>query len=150
MSKKYITNSKYPEANLIYTKTLDNNKKRHLIGISNEAYLKSKEMAEKERYNTLVDYVNETLLQNAERGKFLNMYASFLKQDYVSEDAVYIKDSKINKIAIVRLLEYSDEDLNNSGYYVFCETCASDSCIHVRYSLATGSVNRLRLSERMA
>jgi hypothetical protein len=128
----------------------DENKKRRPINISNEAYLKSREIVEREGKGTLVEYVNETLLKNAERDHFLKLYALYIKEDYISEDAVYLKDSKLNKIAIVRLKEYPDEDLDNSGYYGFCETCLSDSCIHVRHSLVTGSLMTLKLSDKMA
>lgn len=127
-----------------------NDKKRRPINISNEAYLKSREIVEREQKGTLVDYVNETLLKNAERDNFARMYAYYVKEDYVSEDAVYLKDSKLNKIAIVRLKTYADEDLENSGYYAFCETCLVDNCIHVRQSLVTGSIYRLKLSDKMA
>ena len=159
MRQKYTKKSKYPDYNVIDTKKrmskasnhIDNeNKKRRPINISNEAYLKSREIVEREQKGTLVDYVNETLLRNAERDNFIKMYANHVKEDYVSEDAVYLKDSKLNKIAIVRLKMYPVDDLDNSGYYGYCETCLSENCIHVRHSLVTGSLMRLKLSDKMA
>jgi hypothetical protein len=127
-----------------------NDKKRRPINISNEAYLKSREIVERDERGTLVDYVNQTLLINAERDHFLKIYAPYVKEDYVSEDAVYLKDSKLNKIAIVRLKMYADDDLENSGYYAFCETCLVDNCIHVRQVLVTGSICRLKPEHKKA
>lgn len=157
MRQSYTTKSKYSDNKVLTTKKQmseainnDENKKRRPINISNEAYLKSREIVEKQQRGTLVDYVNETLLKNAEREHFLKMYSYYVKEDYVSEDAVYLKDSKLNKIAIVRLKEYPDDDLENSGYFAFCETCLVDNCIHIRHALVTGSLLRLKLSDKMA
>jgi hypothetical protein len=115
---------------------------RHPVNISTEAYINSKELAEKKNV-TLVNYVNSVLVDNAKKVNFLTRYTNHIKEDYISEDTIYLKDSKLNKTAIVKLKEHTDPDLPDSRITIYCETCDSDSCIHVRFTLASNSILKL-------
>ncbi len=99
---------------------------------------------------TLYDFVNELIISSAKRDKFIKMYAPHISEEHITENVVFLNDTKLNKIAVIRLKEYPDTDLENSGYYGYCETCDSDSCIHVKASLASGSLMRLSLSGKKA
>lgn len=124
-------------------------KKLHTVNIYDKTYRKIKEIL-LERGGTITDFINETLMGYVDKDSFLAMYAPNLKQELQSDDTLYIKDKKLDKIAIVRLKIYPDTDLDNSGFYGYCETCNSDNCIHVRYSLASGSLMQLRPLDKTA
>ena len=76
------------------------------------------------------------------------MYAPHLSEDYISKNAIFLNDTKLNKTAIIKIKECPDTDLKNSGFYGYCETCDSDSCIHVRYCLASASILKLRIPNK--
>lgn len=124
-------------------------KKKHPLNISDEAYLAGKKVSE-DKQMTLYDFVNESVLSSVNREQFVKMYAPYISEEHVTENVVFLNDTKLNKIAVVRLREFPDTDLENSGYYGYCETCDSDCCIHVRTSLASGSLSRLKLSDKKA
>lgn len=112
--------------------------------MSKEIYLKAKKLLEilpvKKKF---IEYIDEVVLMNLERNNFLSMAFPHQKTEFVSKDAIYVRDSKQDKSAIVQIKEYKDSDLENSGFYAYCETDNSDSCIHVRYCLASDSLIRL-------
>lgn len=117
-------------------------KRLHTVNITDEVYHKVKSLVQK-KGGTFTDFVNTTLSSHVDRDRFVKMYAPHIVEDYISSNAIYLIDSKLNKTAIIKLKEYPDSDLNNSGFYAVCETCESDSCIHVRQVLVTGSILKL-------
>jgi hypothetical protein len=125
------------------TENMSKSKKLHTVNIYDQTYRKIKQIV-LEKGGTITDIINDTLLGYVDRDKFLSMYAHNLKEELQTEDAIYVKDKKLEKIAVVRLRVYPVEDLDNSGFYGYCETCDSDSCIHVRITLASGSLMRLK------
>ncbi len=124
-------------------------KKLHTVNIKDEVYHEAKSLVQK-KGGTFTDYVNETLSSQIDRDKFVRMYAYHVTEDYISDNAIYLKDSKLNQTAIVTLKEFADTDLDNSGIYAFCEICDSDSCIHVRHVLMTGSLLKLSILYKTA
>lgn len=122
--------------------------KLHSANIYDEAYNKVKNLV-LEKGGTITDFINNLILGYVDRDAFLAMYAPHVKQDFATEDAVYLKDDKMDRIAVVRLKIYPSTDLNNAGYYGYCETCDSDNCIHVRHSLASNSLLQLKPSGKM-
>lgn len=131
------------------TDTTSKSKNLHTVNVYDQTYRKIKAIV-LEKGGTITDLINETLMGYVDRDKFLAMYAPNLKQELQTEDAIYIKDKKLDKIAVVRLRVYPVEDLENSGYFGYCETCDSENCIHVRQSLASGSLLRLQPSDKTA
>jgi len=119
-----------------------NGKKLHTANIVDDVYQKVKALVQK-RGGTFTDFVNDTLSSFIDRDRFVKLYAPHVSEDFVSNNAIYLNDSKLNKTAIVRLKEYPDTDLDNSGFYAVCEICESDSCLHVRQVLVTGSILKL-------
>ncbi|HYG00411.1 MAG TPA: hypothetical protein VD815_09980 [Candidatus Saccharimonadales bacterium] len=126
-----------------------NDKKLHTVNITDQVYHRAKSLVQK-KGGTFTDFVNDTLSSYIDRDRFVKMYAPHITEDYVSNNAIYLNDLKLNKTAIVILKEYPDSDLENSGFYAFCEICESDSCIHVRHVLATGSILKLSTLYKMA
>ena len=124
-------------------------RKKHPLNVSDEAYLAGKKVAEEHKM-TLYDFVNESVLMAVKRDNFVKMYAPYISEEHVTDNVIFLNDTRLNKIAVVRLREFPDTDLENSGYYGYCETCDSDNCIHVRTSLASGSLSRLKLSDKKA
>lgn len=123
-------------------------KKSHTVNISDAVYNGLKEMLI-DRKTTLTDLVNDSLTAQINRNIFLKMYAPHLSEDYVSKNAIFLNDLKLCKTAIVKIKEHPDSDLDNSGFYGYCETCNSDSCIHVRYCLASASILKLDTQGKM-
>lgn len=119
-----------------------NGKKLHTANIVDDVYQKVKALVQK-RGGTFTDFVNDTLSSFIDRDRFVKLYAPHVSEDFVSNNAIYLNDSKLNKTAIVKLKEYPDTDLDNSGFYAVCEICESDSCVHVRQVLVTGSILKL-------
>ncbi|MGD9674670.1 MAG: hypothetical protein AB7U98_14480 [Candidatus Nitrosocosmicus sp.] len=117
-------------------------KKLHTANIVDEVYQQAKYLVQR-KGGTFTDFVNDTLSSHIDRDRFVKMYAPHVTEDFVSNNAIYLNDSKLNKTAIVKLKEYPDTDLDNSGFYAVCEICESDSCIHVRQVLVTGSILKL-------
>lgn len=117
-------------------------KKLHTANIVDDVYQKVKALVQK-RGGTFTDFVNDTLSSFIDRDRFVKLYAPHVSEDFVSNNAIYLNDSKLNKTAIVKLKEYPDTDLDNSGFYAVCEICESDSCVHVRQVLVTGSILKL-------
>lgn len=118
-------------------------KKLHTVNIYDATYKKVKEIL-LDKGGTITDFINDTLMNYVDKDSFLGMYAPNLKEELITEDAIYLKDKKLDKIAIVRLKVYPTEDLENTGYFGYCETCDSDNCIHVRHSLGSNSLMRLK------
>ena len=133
----------------MFSEDAPKSKKLHTVNIYDKTYRKIKEIL-LDKGGTITDFINDTLMGYVDRDSFLAMYAPNLKQELQTEDSIYIKDKKLDKIAIVRLRIYPDTDLENSGYYGYCETCNSESCIHVRYTLASGSIMQLQPLDKMA
>lgn len=129
------------------SKNYKNIKKSHTINVTDIVHKNLKDMLV-EKKCTLTDLVNETLLIHINRNAFLKMYAPHLSEEYISKNAIFLNDTKLNKTAIIKIKEYSDSDLDNSGFYGYCETCESDSCIHVRYCLASASILKLRILDK--
>lgn len=124
-----------------------NTKRSHTVNIQDSVHKNLKEMLVEKRCN-LTELVDESLIIHINRNAFLKMYASHLSEDYISKNAIFLNDSKLNKTAIIKIKEYPDSDLENSGFYGYCETCDSDSCIHVRYCLASASILKLRMLDK--
>ena len=124
-------------------------KKVHTINISDDVYKRVKSHIQ-EKGGTFTEFVNTTLSASLNRHKLSKMYTPYITEDFISQNAVYLNDSKLNKIAIVRLKEFPDTDLDNTGFYAYCEICDSDSCIHVRHSLVTGSILKLSILYKKA
>ncbi|VFJ15126.1 hypothetical protein [Candidatus Nitrosocosmicus franklandus] len=119
------------------------NKKDYIpLNIADEVYHKFKSLVQKKR-RTIADFVNTMVSPHVNKDRFEKIYALHIVEDYISNNAIYLIDSKLNKTAGVKLKEYPDSDLNNSGFYAVYETCESDSCIHVRQVLVTGSILKL-------
>lgn len=123
-----------------HTKT----KKLHTVNITDDVYKGIKHHIQ-EKGGTFTEFVNTTLSASLNRYKLIEMYTPDINEDFISENAIYLNDSKLNKIAIVRLKEFPDTDLDNTGLYAYCEICDSDSCIHVRHALVTGSILKLSI-----
>lgn len=117
-------------------------KKLHTVNITDEVYHKAKSLVQK-KGGTFTDFVNDILSSYIDRDKFVRMYAHHVTEDYISDNAIYLNDSRLSKIVLVKLKEYPDTDMDNSGFYAFCENCESDCCIHVRQVLVTGSILKL-------
>jgi len=80
---------------------------------------------------SLRKYVNELLLMNLEKDEFLSKYAPFLHKIGIQDNALYIKDSKNNKLVEIRLkngkLQSNDDDP-----------------IYLQYAMALPELSRLK------
>lgn len=118
-------------------------KKRLSVAIFAPVYEKVKEASER-KGKTVTDYVNETLMMNVERDNFLKLFAPHLSFEYASEYSIFIKDSTIDKTAIIKIKWHKVEDLKKTGCYVYCETDDSDSCCHVKYALLLPDILKIK------
>lgn len=127
---------------------MSNNEKQS-IKMSKGVYVKAKKMLE-EKGGKFIDYIDNLVSIDLVRDNFLKMAYPMIKTEHISEDAIYVRDSKNNKSAVVQIKEYEDSDLDNSGFYAYCETDKSDTCVHVRYCLASDSAIQLYTLSRKA
>lgn len=125
-------------------------KKRMTVAIFAPVYEKVKEVAD-QRQTKIQDYINDTLLMNVDKDVFLKGYAPQLSLEHVSENSIFLFDSELDCTVIIKVKNQKYEDLNIQGLFtVFCETCKSDSCIHVRFAIGLPEIARIRKEGKMA
>ncbi|SMH71315.1 hypothetical protein [Candidatus Nitrosotalea okcheonensis] len=112
----------------------DKQKRKPTVAIEEAIYQKVKSKA-KEKGLSLVDYVNETLLLNAEKDDFLKRYAPFLEKISVGETLI-LKDHKIGKLVEVYLKQNK----------MYCTQDEDDDCIHIHFALALPELALLKKS----
>ena len=84
-------------------------------------------------------------LVSGTREKFLKAYAPHITLEHTSQNAIFINDTKLKKMAVVKP-EWIDVKKNPDDgalLRLWCETCESENCIHVRYSLVLPDVLRI-------
>ena len=107
-------------------------RRKPTVAIKDEIYDKAKAKAA-EKGLTLVDYVNDTILQSIEKEAFLKTYAPYLEK-ISAGDTIILRDNKIKKIIEVYL---KDSKLH-------CSHDESHDCIHVHYALGLSEVGKLK------
>lgn len=88
---------------------------RNNISVLTEVYKKIKERYESEDTKiSFVSWVSDYILMNLEKDDFLSWYAPNLHKIGITDNVLYIKDSKKNKIVEIRMiggkLQSSDDD----------------------------------------
>lgn len=119
-------------------------KRNPTISVDDDLYEQVRLNAE-EANLTIVAYVNNLIRECLDKKEFLKFYAPHIKFEFVSSNAIFLNDSEKDKTIVVKL-KWNDvkEDLaTDAGFTVFCENCDSDSCIHVRYSIAIPEIMKL-------
>jgi hypothetical protein len=103
--------------------------------------------------NTKEAIVNQAVEEFvAGRQQFLKMYAPHLTLENTTSKAIFIYDNELEKTAVVRAKwnELSTNQEKRSLITLNCEVCDnSESCIHVRYSLALPGISRLQKEEKL-
>ncbi len=107
-------------------------KRKPTVAIRDDVYEKAKSKAA-EKGLTLVDYVNETILQNVEKDTFLKNYAPHIEK-ISTGDTIILRDNKIKKIVEVYLKENKMHCSNDEGH----------DCIHVHFALGLSEIGRLK------
>ena len=107
-------------------------KRKPTVAIKDDVYEKAKGKA-LEKGLTLVDYVNETILQNVEKDAFLKTYAPPIKK-ISTGDTIILRDIKIKKIVEVYLKEGK----------LYCSNDEGHDCIHIHFALGLPEVGRLK------
>ncbi|HJW20514.1 MAG TPA: hypothetical protein VJ571_08175 [Candidatus Nitrosotalea sp.] len=107
-------------------------KRKPTVAIKDDVYEKAKNKAA-EKGLTLVDYVNEIILQNVEKDEFLKNYAPYIEK-ISTGDTIILRDNKIKTIVEVYLKEGKMHCSNDEGR----------DCIHVHFALGLPEVGRLK------
>ena len=97
--------------------------------------------------NTKENVVNQAVYDAVfARDQFLKAYAPHITLEHSTENAIFLQDSELDKIAVVRV-RWNNLEKNQkkrSLISLYCETCDSDNCIHIRYSLVLPNTLRIR------
>ncbi len=93
---------------------------------------------------TIQNYINETLLMNVERDKFLKVFAPYLSLEHASDNTIFLHDDKLDKTVLIKL-KFQDNNSFDSSVQVFCETDDSLECVHVRFAMALPELMQLNL-----
>jgi hypothetical protein len=107
-------------------------KRKPTVAIKDDVYEKAKGKAA-EKGLTLVDYVNDTILQSVEKEAFLKAYAPYIEK-ISAGDTIILRDNKIKKIVEVYLKDTKLHCSNDEGH----------DCIHVHYTLGLPEVGKLK------
>lgn len=107
-------------------------KRKPTVAIKDDVYEKAKTKAA-EKGLTLVEYVNETILQSVEKDAFLKSYAPYIEK-ISTGDTIILRDNKIKKIVEVYLKEGRMYCTNDEGH----------DCIHIHFALGLPEVGRLK------
>jgi hypothetical protein len=122
-------------------------KKRKTVHLREEAFnLLTKYVAE--HGNTKENIVRMAIMDlvGGAREKLLKAYAPQLLMEHATRNAIFINDSEMNRMAVVKVKwnngtdpadTITDKKINLSKplLELYCEKCDSENCIHVRYSL---------------
>lgn len=107
-------------------------KRKPTVAIKDDVYEKAKIKAA-EKGLTLVDYVNETILQSVEKDAFLKTYAPHIEK-ISTGDTIILRDNKIKKIVEVYLKEGK----------MHCTNDENHDCIHIHFALGLPEVGNLK------
>src|SRR6185312_6354626 len=107
-------------------------KRKPTVAIKDDVYEKAKTKAA-EKGLTLVDYVNETILQSVEKDAFLKTYAPYIEK-ISTGDTIILRDNKIKKIIGVDLKERK----------LHCSNDECHDCRHIHFALELPEVGRLK------
>ena len=107
-------------------------KRKPTVAIKDDVYEKAKTKAA-EKGLTLVDYVNETILQSVEKDAFLKTYAPHIEK-ISTGDTIILRDNKTKTIVEVYLKDGK----------MHCSSDGSHDCIHVHIALGLSEVGRLK------
>lgn len=107
-------------------------KRKPTVAIKDDVYEKAKNKAA-EKGLTLVDYVNETILQSVEKDTFMKTYAPHIEK-ISTGDTIILRDNKIKKIVEVYLKEGK----------MHCTNDENHDCIHIHFALGLPEVGRLK------
>ncbi|MGI0006803.1 MAG: hypothetical protein ACREAR_02260 [Nitrosotalea sp.] len=107
-------------------------KRKPTVAIKDDVYEKAKSKAA-EKGLTLVDYVNDVILQNVEKDVFLKNYAPHIEK-ISTGDTIILRDNKIKTIVEVYLKEGK----------MHCSNDEDRDCIHVHFALGLPEVGRLK------
>ena len=109
------------------------------VEIFRDTYEIMKSEAERKRWNTK-DYINSVLKDAIERDKFLQAYAPYLSKVGYEGNILFIKDSKLGKVAEIYLRDRT----------LYCNVCESKDCIHIHFALALPEAAKLFLKRQSA
>lgn len=125
--------------------------RRHTVNISDDVFVKLGRYIAKWG-NTQEGIVNQAIYDMVcAREQFLKVFAPHLSLENATVNAIFINDHELNRIAVVtaKWTDISKESNNRSLLSLYCETCDSESCIHVRYSLVLPDVLRIRKEDKL-
>lgn len=107
-------------------------KRKPTVAIKDEVYEKAKSKAA-EKGLTLVDYVNDTILQSVEKEAFLKTYAPHIEK-ISTGDTIILRDNKIKKIVEIYLKDAK----------LYCTNDEGHDCIHVHFALGMPEVGKIK------
>ncbi len=123
----------------------------HTVNLRTDVYALLSEYSAK-RGLTKESVVNQSVYDAIfARNQFLKMLAPHLYLEHAAPNALYIRDSDLQKTAVVQVKwnNIITNEKERSLINLKCELCDSDSCIHVRYSLVTPDIIRLEKSGKL-
>ena len=104
------------------------------VEIFRDTYEIMKSEAGRKRWNTK-DYINSVLKDAIEHDKFLQAYAPYLAKVGYEGNTLFIKDSKLGKVAEIYLRDHA----------LYCNVCESKDCTHIHFALALPEAAKLFL-----